>query len=212
MKRIKQTIVACLLSAMLVSSLALPVIAVEESDGSTVAVESTGGGTETEETSVVQGSSKVSDSSVSEAPDVADGQSSKTDISTVESELQDESVTVDESSQDTSKSESTQDESSKEESSKPKKEIKRGKQTISVALSFNTPYATSSHLFDPGTLDFSKIRVSVLSEDKSKTLKQFIISDDMLNRDRTTAGILFDVEVPDWGKKRTTKKWGVMHI
>ena len=204
MKRIKQTIVACLLSAMLVSSLALPVIAVEESDGSTVVVESTGGGTETEETSVVQGSSKVSDSSVSEAPDVADGQNSKTDTSTVESELQDESVTVDESSQDTSKSESTQDESSKDESSKPKKEIKRGKQTISVSLSFNTPYATSSLNTVPGYIDFSGIKISVLSNDKSKTYKQFVITDTMLSYDLSVAGITFDVEVPDWGKNGIT--------
>jgi len=217
MIKLKQTITACLLSAILVSAIALPAFAVDESvDQTPVVVDeqveknSDTGGTQDSEVPVDTPADEPVDTPADEptdeptdkSVDESSQTSEKSEISVVSDTPTDESE--DTSSTPESKQES-QEEDSKEESEvseeSSKQEINTGEQLIYFYIDLGGEYGKCSWSKDLGYLTFANVKCTVYKSDGKTQIASFKLEDRLFDStvdNRYT--ISRSVKVPEWKK------------
>ena len=210
MTRIKQTITACLLSAMLVSSLALPAFAVDDiSDDTQIVADITdndSGGSAITADSDDTPTNPTDDTTVDDPQDepadtdesLIDESESSSPVVEPSDEPQDEpqDESVDSSKPEQSSKQETSKQTSKQEESSKTAEIKTGKQTIRVFADFN--FSRLSYTSDNMRVDFSKVQMTLLTKNGSKVLKRFDMKK-IMSEWETIGSYDFTAEVPDWG-------------
>ena len=217
---LKKVIIPVMLSALLIGSTAIPIYAVEDKESSvdtvTDEVELEEEDEEEEEEKYDPWGSEESELSEESEDSEQSEESENTEASKEESVIQEseqsqeqskeeskqeskEESKVQEQSKDESKEESKIQEQSKEESKTEESstEIKTGKQKIEITVNLNCDTASTSGF--EGTVDFSNIKLSLMSAD-GKTLIKKLDAYSKLSENETVSSITFFEEVPDWGK------------
>ena len=214
MIKLKQTITACLLSAILVSAIALPAFAVDESvDQTPVVVDeqvdenSDTGGTQDSEVPVDTPADEPVDTPADEPTD--EPTDKPVDESSQTSEKSEISVVSDtpiDESEDTSSTPESKQESRKEDSEEESEESKESivdtdsdyklkENEFSLVVDFAC--GVLSNTYTESRIDFSGVSMTLLSHDKKSVVKRYDMKN-ILNKHQTTPTYEEIVSVPSW--------------
>lgn len=197
----KRAVTACLLSALLITSMSLPVFAENEDIGTSDNI------VVSDDTSIIDDSGgEITDAEQTDEPvdePADDPVDETTDESSTESvisdEPQDEPVDDDSKPEESSNQQSsTVKQSSKtEESSKPEESSETQKQENQFSMTLEFGCNVLSNTYTDERIDFSKVSMTLLSADKKKVIKRYDIKSIFGERPitRTYADI---VKVPSW--------------
>lgn len=212
---LRKAIITVMLSALLVSSTAVPIYAVDDTESSVDTVtdemeleeedeESDPWGNEESELSEESEESEeqesiMQESELSEKSEESEEQSQVSEQSQ-ESEDSVESGVSQEQSKEESKTKEQTEESSKQESIKDESsntEIKTGKQKIKCHVNFNCDYLSNTS--NDQRIDFSGVNMTLLSADKKSVIKTFDMKKIMYGSYIVGGYDLGEIEVPEWG-------------
>ena len=218
---LKKAIITVMLSALLVSSTAVPIYAVDDTSKANETEEVLleeeedegddydpwGEDSELEEESEEESSeiSEISEESeesqVSEQSQVSENsEESSKEESNVQEESKEESKVQEQSKEESKVQEQSKEESSKEESkeeSSKQDDIKKDMNTIGISVDFNCPGI--SNLNRDNRIDFSKVEVKLVSADKKTVIKRIDLAD-YLDNWKLTVGFSTKIKVPEWAE------------
>lgn len=206
MTKFKRAITACILSTLILSSIALPVFAVDEVDKADTSVDiasmvetedvNTDSGGTPDDTPSETATTIEPDDNTAEEP-IDEPADDTIDTSVDESSVQTSEPSVDQST--VSQAEPSTQVSEPQTSETSKAEIKTGKQTIRITLNLVTNLGQLGYTEQQGFIDFSNVSVTLYGSDKSSVIKHFSMEEILVHGYHETGTDLL-VEVPDWGK------------
>lgn len=226
---LKKAIILVMLSALLIGSTAIPIYAVEDSTNNTDSEEVLLEEEEDEDTDDTDDTDSTKNTDDTDNTDTTDteqqdnkdttdvdskdttdvGTDDKTETDSIDkSDNTDEGIDsidvtdevgkkTDETDKIDDNKESDKSEQDKEDDNKSDSDVKTGKQTIKCSVDFGCSFISNNS--NDKHVDFSGVKITLLSADKKKVIKNFD-TNAILSRSDEVGGFDFDnVELPDWG-------------